>query len=171
MTQHAANSPHAFISLSVTVTHALCLPVYRLYSQCSCGSNDRLGESGLLVQVLEEKPPEAWEREGRGKEGTPACWNPSEGIEAAAYLTEWLHPGAWGNARASTTTLLGITGSQMPVGQRCVPPTRLQLQKVNHHQPGNGVYSASFLPSVDVQHASPAWARDGGKDLRRVAKG
>lgn len=75
---HAANSPRAFISLSVTVTHALCLPVYRLYSQCPCGSNDRLGETGLLAQILEEKPPEAWEREGKGKEGTPAHWDPSE---------------------------------------------------------------------------------------------
>lgn len=58
---HAANSPRAFISLSVAVTHALRLPVYRLFSQGPCGGNDRLGRTGLLAQVLEGKPPEVWE--------------------------------------------------------------------------------------------------------------
>lgn len=142
---HAANSPCAFISLSVTVTHALHLPVYRLYSQRPCGGNDRLGGTGLLTQVLEEKPPEAWEWEGRGREGMPARWDPSEVIAATVYLREWLHPGAWGNARVGTTSLLGTIGSRMPAGQGWVPPTRLQLQKVKRHQPGNCAHSASLI--------------------------
>lgn len=43
----------------------------------------------------------------------PACWNLSEEMEATAYPrlatpTDWLHPGAKSNARAGTTSLLGI---------------------------------------------------------------
>lgn len=87
---HAANSPHAFISLSVTVTHALHLPVYRLFSQGPCGGNDWLGGTGLFAQILEGKPPEVWEPEGRGRGWTPAC--SLEGTEAIVYPPAWLHP-------------------------------------------------------------------------------
>lgn len=90
---HAVNSPHAFISLSVTVTHALHLPVYRLFSQGPCGGNDWLGGTGLLAQILEGKPPEVWEQEreeagvGRLHTGTSLA-----GTETTVYPTAWLHP-------------------------------------------------------------------------------
>lgn len=88
--EHAANSPHAFISLSVTVTHALHLPVYRLFSQGPCGGNDWLGGTGLFAQILEGKPPEVWEQEGRA--GRRHAGTSFEGTEATVYPTAWLHP-------------------------------------------------------------------------------
>lgn len=84
--------PSAFISLSVAVTHALQLPVYRLFSQGPCGGNDRSGGTGLLAQVLEGNPPEVWEQEGRGRSRTPARWDLSKGMEATMHPTELLHP-------------------------------------------------------------------------------
>lgn len=87
---HAANSPHAFISLSVTVTHALHLPVYRLFSQGPCGGNDWLGGTGLFAQILEGKPPEVWEQQGRA--GRLLAGTSLEGTEATVYPTDWLHP-------------------------------------------------------------------------------
>lgn len=60
---HAANSPRAFLSLPVAVTHALHLPVYRPFSQGPCGGSDQLGGTGILAQVLEGKPLEVWEWE------------------------------------------------------------------------------------------------------------
>lgn len=89
---HAANSPHAFISLSVTVTHALHLPVYRLFSQGPCGGNDWLGGTGLFAQILEGKPPEVWEREGRAGAGRLHAGTSLGGTEAIVYPTAWLHP-------------------------------------------------------------------------------
>lgn len=88
---HAANSPHAFISLSVTVTHALHLPVYRLFSQGPCGGNDWLGGTGLFAQILEGKPPEVWEQEGRAGAGRLHAGTSLEGTEAIVYPTAWLH--------------------------------------------------------------------------------
>lgn len=86
--------------------------------------------------------------------------------------THKLHPGAQGNAGCGTTSLVWhCPGSLVPAGQGWVPHTRLQLQKVKCHQPGNGTYAASpHLPSVGVRHAKTSWDRDEGKALNRVTK-
>lgn len=77
--------------------------------------------------------------------------------------TDWLQPGIRDDAGA---------GSRAPVGQKVIPPTWLHLQKVKHHQPGNGAHAASLhLPSVALRHAKPPWARDGGEGPQQSRKG
>ena len=169
----AANSPHAFISLSVTVTHALHLPVYRLFSQGLCGGNDQLGGTGLLAQVLKGKPLEVWEREGRGRSQMPARWDLSEGTEATAYPTYWLHPGAQGNARAGTASLAGIAlaagrlrgrGGYHPHGSISKRSSVTTLEMVPMLPPFISHQWVSGMPN-------PLGPGMGVKDLNRVAKG
>lgn len=91
------------------MTHALRLPVYRLFSQSPCRRNDQLRGTGLLAQVLEGNPcVEVWECERRGRSRTLAHRDVSGEMEATVYSTDWLHPGAQGDARAGTTSLPGI---------------------------------------------------------------
>lgn len=166
---HAANSPPAFISLSVTVTHALHLPVYRLFSQGPCGGNGWLGGTGLFAQILEGKPPEVWEQEERAGAGRLHAGTSLEGTEATVYPTAWLHPQTGYTQEPRATT--GLPPPALPGTARAagwVPPTRLQLQKVKCHQPGNNAHAASLhLPSVGVWHAKSSWDREVTQESQR----
>lgn len=173
---HTANSPRAFISLSVTVTHALRLPVYRLFSQGPCRGNGRAGGTGLLAQVLKGNPSEVWEWEGRGRSGMPACWDRSEGMEATEHPVDWLHPGAQGDAGAGTASLPGIAlaagrprgrGGYHPHGSISKRSSVTSLEMVPTLPPFISHQWVSGVPTP----LGPGMGVRGAKVLKRVAKG
>lgn len=131
-------------------------------------------ELGYLPRSLRESP----QKSGSSREGLDAC---SLGpllkgqrplcIPQTGYTHRLATPRSPGQGSGTTSPAWHCPGSWVPAGQGWVPPTRLQLQKVKCHQPGNGAYAASLhLPSAGVWHARPSWDRDEGKALNRVTK-
>jgi len=164
----AANSPHAFISLSVAVTHALRLPVYRPFSQGLRGGNDRSGGTGLLAQVLKGNPPGVWEREGRCRSRVPARRHLSEGMEATvrrlATTAGWLHPGAQGNAGAGIALAarrLQSRGGYHPNGSISKRSSVTSLEMVPTLPPFISQQCVSAVPSLHGM-----WGKDWGVNTR-----
>lgn len=133
-------------------------------------------ELGCLPRSSRETPPEVWEQERRGRSWTPACWDPSEEMEATVHPTDRLHPQtgyAQGDAGAGTTSPPGIALAAR------------RLRGRGGYHPHNSISKRSSVTSLEMVPVLPPfvfhqWVSGmpnllgpgmGRKDSKRVPKG